>query len=61
MKLPIIVVITSSVPDRTRSSPGHSAQSAPPSMPDTRQSGTTMGAGAPRISSAATAAKMAPM
>ena len=33
MKLPISVVMTSSVPDCRRSQPGQNAQSAPPAMP----------------------------
>ena len=41
MKLPISVVMTSSVPDLTRSSPGHSAHSPPPAMPAAKVSGMT--------------------
>ncbi len=61
MKLPIRVVITSSVPERTRSSPGHSAQTPPPAMPAAKASGTTSAAGSPRRPSATKVAAMAPI
>ena len=41
MKLPISVVITSSVPERTWRKPGQSAHSAPPTMPAREVSGTS--------------------
>jgi len=58
--LPISVVITSSVPERSRSSPGQSAHSAPPNMPAAKQAGMTTAPGAPLSHSATKAAQMAP-
>ena len=39
MKLPISVVMTSSVPDCRRSQPGQSAHNAPPTIPARKQAG----------------------
>ncbi len=60
MKLPIRVVMTSSVPDFTRSQPGHSAQRPPAAMPATIIKGIITQAGAPLSLSATNAAPMAP-
>ena len=61
MKLPISVVMTSSVPERSRKYPGQSAQSAPPAMPARKVAGSTRAAGAPPSTSATKAAQMAPI
>ncbi len=60
MKLPISVVITSSVPDRSLRSPGQRAQRAPPSVPAMMSAGMTRKAGPPLNASAAKAAQIAP-
>ena len=60
MKLPISVVMTSSVPELSRSNPGHSAHNAPPARPARKDSGTSTRAGAPFIRVAAPVAQIAP-
>ena len=60
MKLPISVVMTSSVPDRTLRTPGQSAHAAPPQMPARKVSGITSAAGAPFMPSTTKVAAIAP-
>ena len=61
MKLPMSVVMTSSVPERSLRYPGQSAQSAPPAMPARKDAGSTTAADAPPSRSVTKAAEMAPI
>ena len=60
MKLPISVVMTSSVPERMRSQPGQKAQSAPKAMPSRRARRMTKVRGRPGSKATTTAAPIAP-
>ena len=60
MKLPMSVVMTSSVPERMRSQPGQNAQRAPKMMPRMRARTITKAPGRPGRTATATAAPMPP-
>jgi hypothetical protein len=60
MKLPISVVMTSSVPERMRSQPGQKAQSTPKMMPRMRARTITNTSGKPGRAATAAAAPMPP-